>query len=42
MYDRDVSNEEWDLIKDFFNPVDNRGGAGAKHAKRDIVTLSYT
>ena len=41
MYDSDVSDEEWELIKHFFDPVDNRGGAGTKHAKRTIVNAIF-
>ncbi len=41
MYDSDVSDEEWELIKHYFDPVDKRGGAGAKHAKRAIVNAIF-
>ncbi len=36
MYDSDLSEEEWQLIKHHFEPEDNRG-IKPKHAKRDIV-----
>ena len=41
MYDSDVTDEEWGLIQHNFDPVDKRGGAGAKHAKRDIVNAIF-
>ena len=41
MYDSDVSDEEWELIKHNFDPVDKRGGACKKHAKRDIVNAIF-
>jgi len=41
MYDSDVSDEEWELIKHNFDPVDKRGGARKKHAKRDIVNAIF-
>jgi putative transposase len=41
MNDSDVSNEEWELIKHYFDPVDKRGGAGLKHAKRDVVNAIF-
>ena len=44
MYDSDVSDEEWELIKHHFDPVDTRGGAGAKVVfhigKAVIVTVN--
>ncbi len=36
MYDSDLSEEEWQLIKHHFEPEDNRG-VKPKHAKRDII-----
>ena len=37
MYDSNISDEEWKLIRYFFDPVDAGGGANSKHAKRDVV-----
>ncbi len=41
MYDSDVSDEEWDMIKHYFDPADNRGGARKKHAKRELVNAIF-
>ncbi|HFD11940.1 MAG TPA: transposase, partial [Crenotrichaceae bacterium] len=41
MNDSDISDDEWVLIKHYFDPVDNRGGAGSKHSKRDIVNAIF-
>ncbi|MGV6851684.1 MAG: transposase [bacterium] len=41
MYDSDVTDEEWELIKHHFDPTDNRGGARSKHAKRTIVNAIF-
>ena len=41
MYDSDVSDEEWELIKHYFDPADRRGGAQKKHAKREIVNAIF-
>lgn len=40
MYDSDVSDLEWQLIKHFFDPKDNRGKE-AIHKKRDIVNAIF-
>ena len=41
MYDSDVSDEEWDLIKHYFDPLDKRGGIRKKHPKRKIVNAIF-
>ena len=41
MNDSDVSDEEWELIKHYFDPIDLRGGSGLKHAKREIVNAIF-
>ena len=33
--------DKWELIKHFFDPVDNRSGAAAKYAKRTIVNTIF-
>jgi len=40
MYDSDVKDAEWQLIKHFFDPRDNRGRE-ATHQKRDIVNAIF-
>ena len=41
MCDSDVTDEEWELIKHYFDPTDSRGGARPKHAKRDVVNAIF-
>ncbi len=41
MYARNVTDENWELIKHDFDPADNCGGAGSIHAKRDIVNAIF-
>jgi len=40
MYPTDITDEEWELIKELFKRRDNRG-ARAKHAKRVIVNAIF-
>ncbi len=40
MYPSDLTNKEWNLIKDYFTPKDSRG-CKPKHDKRTIVNAIF-
>jgi len=40
MYNSDVTDEEWELIKSYFNKKDNRG-CKAIHQRREIVNAIF-